>query len=302
MEPPLDKMSDKPWLKSYPPFVDWDAKIRPERAYEGFKHSLATYPNQVCMEFLGRTWTYRETGEMVRCAAKGLQDMGFGKKDRIALMLPNTPYYLVLFHAVLLVGGVVVNINPLYAPHELDELVRDSRPRILVTMDLEAMYPKAWETVKRNGIEKLFLCSMADILPWRKAVLFNLFSRRTLAQIDDDERQVWFEDLIENDGSYQLADVNCQDDVAILQYTGGTTGIPKAAMLTHANLSVNAMQVLAWNNNNKFGEVGGCSNEAQLLNYTTPNIVNQISNNNFTRNLFRYDKNYILNASLNTLI
>ncbi len=251
MDITTDTAQDKPWLVSYPGFVNWDLKIAQEPAFAAFERCVAAYPNRICMEFLGRTWTYRETGQLVRCAAKGLQDLGIGKGDRIALMLPNTPYYLVLFHAVLLIGGEVVNINPLYAPRELDELVQDSRPRILVTMDLDVMYPKAREAVDRNNIEKLLLCSMTDVLPWRKAVLFNVFRRKTLARVDDDDRQIWFEDLIDNDASFIPAEVNCAEDVAVLQYTGGTTGIPKAAMLTHANVSANAIQVSSWYDNAK---------------------------------------------------
>lgn len=254
MTPSAITIEQKPWLASYPAFADWSMDIRPEPAHAAFERSVAAYPNRLCMEFLGRTWTYRETGTMVRAAAKGLQDLGIQKGDRIALMLPNTPYYIVLFHAVLLIGGVVVNINPLYAQRELDDLAKDSRPRMLVTMDLEAMYPKARETVDRNTIEKLLLCSMTDVLPWRKAVLFNIFKRKTLARVEDDDRQVWFEDLIENEGDYKPAAIDPEHDVAVLQYTGGTTGIPKAAMLTHANVSANATQVAAWYDPKAIGE------------------------------------------------
>ncbi|MEQ8509676.1 MAG: long-chain fatty acid--CoA ligase [Rhodospirillaceae bacterium] len=249
-----DPSTTHPWIKSYPAFADWGMEIKAEPAYAAFDRSVAAYPQRMCMEFLGRTWTYRETGAMVRAAAKGLQNMGIKKGDRVALMLPNTPYYIVLFHAALLIGGVVVNINPLYAQRELDDLIKDSRPHLLVTMDLEAMYPKARATVNANKIEKMLLCSMTDVLPWRKAVLFNIFRRKTLARVDDDDRQTWFEDLIENDGAYTPAEIDCDNDLAVLQYTGGTTGIPKAAMLTHANVSANATQVAAWYDNSDIGE------------------------------------------------
>ena len=99
--------SDRPWLASYPDFADWAMSIGSEPAYAAMERSIAAYPEKICMEFLGRTWTYRETGEMIRSAAKGLQDLGVGKGDRVALMLPNTPYYIVMFHATLLIGGIV---------------------------------------------------------------------------------------------------------------------------------------------------------------------------------------------------
>ena len=254
MDKTTDIAQEKPWRTSYPGFVKWDMEIAQEPAFAAFERSVAAYPDRICMEFLGRTWTYRETGHMIRRAAKGLQNLGVGKGDRVALMLPNTPYYLVLYHAVLRIGGVVVNINPLYAPRELDDLVQDSRPRILVTMDLEIMYPKARDAFDRSQIEKLLLCSMTDVLPWRKAVLFNIFRRKTLARVEDDERQVWFEDLIDNDEAYVPVQIDCANDLAVLQYTGGTTGIPKAAMLTHANVSANAIQVSSWYDSAKVEE------------------------------------------------
>jgi long-chain acyl-CoA synthetase len=123
-----------------------------------------------------------------------------------------------------------------------------------VTMDLELTYPKARKTVDRNKIEKLLLCSMIDVLPWRKAVLFNIFKRKTLAQIEDNKRQVWFENLVQNEGNYRSAAIDPENDVAVLQYTGGTTGTPKAAMLTHANVSANAIQVAAWYDPKDIGE------------------------------------------------
>lgn len=254
MVPGPSSADTPPWIKSYPSFLKWDMPIRPEPAFAAFERAVAAYPDRMCIEFLGRSWSYRETGEIVRAAAKGLQDLGVAKGDRVALMLPNTPYYVVLFHAILSIGGVVVNVNPLYAPRELEDLLKDSRPRMLVTMDLEAMYPKARDAVDKTGVEKLLLCSMTDALPWRKAVLFNIFRRKTLARVENDDRQVWFEDLIENEGDFTAPEIDCDEDLAVLQYTGGTTGIPKAAMLTHANLSANAQQVAVWYDNSKLGE------------------------------------------------
>jgi long-chain acyl-CoA synthetase len=105
-----------------------------------------------------------------------------------------------------------------------------------------------------TNIEKLLLCSMTDVLPWRKAMLFNVFRRKTLARVEDDDRQVWFDDLIDNDGAFSSPAIDCDNDLAVLQYTGGTTGVPKAAMLTHANISANAQQVSCWYDNAKIGE------------------------------------------------
>ena len=145
-------------------------------------------------------------------------------------------------------GGTVVNMNPLYAAGELENMIKDSGAQFLVTMDLAAMYPKARTLLNNTPLKKLIVCSMAEALPFATAVMFNLFKRKTISDVQDDDRQIWWDDLIDNDGEPTPVSIDPKEDVAILQYTGGTTGIPKAAMLTHANVTANARQVSSWFN------------------------------------------------------
>ncbi|MDX2145066.1 MAG: long-chain fatty acid--CoA ligase [Rhodospirillaceae bacterium] len=243
-----------PWLKSYPSFVAWDAPIPCLPAYEGFLNAVRDYPESLCLEFLGNWWTYGEVGQMAARAAKGFQNLGVTKGTRIALMLPNTHYYVVSYMGALLAGATVVNVNPLYAERELEHLVKDSGADILVTMDLAAMYPKARKLLDSVGLKKLVVCAMTDTLPMHKAALFSVFRRKNLADVDDNDRQVWFEELLDNRGDYARAAIDPLNDVAVLQYTGGTTGIPKAAMLTHANVTANTHQVAMWYDKPKYGK------------------------------------------------
>lgn len=237
---------DYPWLKNYPPFAPWDMPIPCVPAYKLLQDAVAAYPDNPFMEFMGRRWTYAETGKLAAQAAVGFKKLGVTKGTRVALLLPNTPYYIASFFGVLLAGGTVVNMNPLYAARELEHLVKDSGAEFLVTMDLTAMYPKARTLLNNTPLKKLIVCSMAEALPFGTAVMFNLFKRATVANVEEDDRQIWWDDLIDNDGEITPATVNPAEDVAVLQYTGGTTGVPKAAMLTHGNITANARQVSSW--------------------------------------------------------
>jgi len=242
----MDAPTTYPWLKSYPPFVDWHAPMPVLPAYAGFLNAVKQYPDNLCLEFLGNWWTYEEVGHMAARAAKGLQNIGVGKGTRVALMLPNTHYYVLCYMGTLLAGGTVVNINPLYAERELEHLIKDSGADVLVTMDLAAMYPKARKLLDVTKLKKLIVCSMTDALPMHKGALFSMFRRKTLADVKNDPLQMWFDELLDNRGDYARVDIDPKEDVAVLQYTGGTTGVPKAAMLTHANITANTHQVARW--------------------------------------------------------
>ena len=239
---------DYPWLKNYPPFAAWDMPIPQVPAFKLLHDAVARFPEHPCMEFLGKNWTYAETGELAAKAAVGFQKLGVTKGTRVALLLPNTPYYVAAFFGVLMAGGTVVNMNPLYAARELENMVKDSGAQFLVTMDLTAMYPKARTLLNNTPLKKLIVCSMAEALPFGTAVMFNLFKRKTVADVEEDDRQVWWDTLIDNDGEPAPVSIDPLEDVAVLQYTGGTTGVPKAAMLTHGNITANARQVAVWFN------------------------------------------------------
>jgi long-chain acyl-CoA synthetase len=243
-----------PWLKNYPPFVDWAMPIQPKPVYRLLQDAAEQYPDNICLEFLGRRWSYRETAALAARAAAGFQKLGVAKGTRVGLLLPNTPYYPIGYFGIALAGGIVVNMNPLYAVRELENMVKDSGIEILVTMDLTLTYPKGRTLLNNSSLKKLVVCSMAEALPTGTRLLFNLFKRSTVANVEEDDRQVWWDDLLDNDGAYKKVAIDPTEDVALLQYTGGTTGVPKAAMLTHANVTANARQVSSWYAGAKVGE------------------------------------------------
>lgn len=208
--------------------------------------AVAAHGDRFAIDFLGRRYTYSELGTLVDRAARGFQQLGVRKGVRVGLCLPNTPYFVVCYYAVLKIGGIVVNFNPLYVEQELKHQIQDSGTSIMVTLDLRQIYPKVAAMLEETCLERVVVCPMSGILPSVKSLMFSVFKRSEMAEVPNDLRHVSFERLISNDGRARPVSIDPKSDVAVLQYTGGTTGIPKGAMLTHANLSANAEQLLRW--------------------------------------------------------
>ena len=245
---PEETVSERPfpWEASYPQGLSWDAALPSHPVPEILERAVATWPKNPCLEFLGRRHTYAEVGELVDRAARGLQDLGVKKGDRVGLLLPNSSYYVICYYAVLKVGGTVVNFNPLYAEPEIARQIRDSDLRVMVTINLSMIYPKVNRQLEQTGLETIVVCDMGAAMPVTKRALFAIFKRREVASIPNDESHVKFAKLIANSGDPDPVALDPARDLAVLQYTGGTTGVPKAAMLSHANLSANAAQTLMW--------------------------------------------------------
>ncbi len=237
--------AEMPWIESYPKTVDWHAPIEQKPLYEILDDSVDRFGGSPCTDFLGKRQTYREIGDLVDRAAKGLQSLGVGKGVHVGLFLPNTPYYLIFYFAVLKCGGTVVNFNPLYAEREIAHQIEDSETDLMVTLDLKILHDKMARMLTDTRLNRLIMCPMADILPFPKNVLFPILKRGEIARFPKDDRHIRFDSVVGNDGKYAPVDVSA-DEIAVLQYTGGTTGVPKGAMLTHGNLYANARQSVLW--------------------------------------------------------
>ena len=234
------------WLEHYPDGVSWDVPLKAESLINFMDAAVSRYGSKPCIDFLGRKYTYSEVGALIDQAAKGFQDIGVRKGTKVGLCLPNTPYSVICYFGVLKAGGIVVNYNPLYAERELAFQIEDSHTEIMVTMDLEVIYPKVSTMFTRTNLKKIVVCRMAGILPPLKSMLFKLLKKSDIAKVPFDAQHIPFDTLIDNDGTPSPIDIEPMEDIAVLQYTGGTTGQPKGAMLTHANLTVNAAQLRAW--------------------------------------------------------
>ena len=233
-----------PWLRHYPADVDWHAALPVQPLGALFDEAVARFGDRPFLDFMDRRTSYREVGRQVDHLTCGLQRLGLGKGDHVGLFLPNTPYYVIAYYAVLKTGATVVNFNPLYAECELVHQIDDSGTTIMITLDLAALYNKLAPLLERTGLRRIVVCRLADCLPFPKSILFPLARRAELATIPLDNRHLSFSSLTANPGRPGPVAIDPDRDVAVLQYTGGTTGLPKGAMLTHANLGANARQCL----------------------------------------------------------
>jgi len=235
-----------PWLKSYPPGIDWHQDFPGRPIHELLLDAVSAHAEKPCLDFLGRSYSYRELGDRVRRAATGLSAIGVGKGTRVALLLPNSPTYVICYFAVAMIGGTVVNLNPLYAAREVRHLVEDSGAEILVTLDVRQLYGLAAPLIGTTTVKTVVVQRMADILPSVKGLFYGWFKQGDTAVWPRDVHHRDFRDLTQNDGAVSPAAIDPDRDVAVLQYTGGTTGVPKGAMLTHRNLWANTWQCHAW--------------------------------------------------------
>ena len=247
-EPPRDAplIRPFPWEGQYPEGLEWAFDFVPRPLFHLLDDACARFADRPCLDFLGRKSSYREIGQLVDRAAKGFQALGVGRGVRVGLFLPNCPYYVICYFAVLKAGGTVVNYNPLYAEREIARQIEDSRTSIMVTLNIKGMYPKVAPRLADTCLKTIVVGSMGGLLPWRERTLFALLRQKEIADVPYDRRHVKFKKLIANDGKPVPVAIDPRHDLAVLQYTGGTTGLPKGAMLTHAALYANTQQVRMW--------------------------------------------------------
>ena len=236
----------RPWIRHYPPGVPANLEYREESLVQPLIRSAQAHPDRPAMLFFGKPTTYRDLLDEVQRAAGGLAALGVRKGDRVAIMLPNSPQCVVAYYAVLWLGGVVVMVNPLYTPRELKTQLADSGARHIIALDI--MYPKVAEVRSETAVEKVVVTGLAEYLPFPLNLLFPIQLRRQgqAVKIPAAPHITRWRDLLAHPPAAAPAAVNAKEDLAALQYTGGTTGVPKGAMLTHFNLYANCVQIAAW--------------------------------------------------------
>lgn len=245
---------DKPWLKSYQQGV-------PEKIYyeevcmpEFLERTVAQFPQNDALIFMGYKLNFTQFKEMVDRFASCLTDFGVKKGDAVAILLPNTIPCVVAFYAILKIGAVTVMNNPLYSDVELEHQFNDSGSKVLVTLDL--LGNRMIDLRKKTKIKQIVYTSIGDYLPFPKSVLFPLVAKKKKLAADvkaAPDVYKWKECIARYQPNPPKVK-NTYDDIAMYQYTGGTTGVSKGVELTHANLSKQTQQIMAWFPTFKKGE------------------------------------------------
>ena len=216
-------LSDRPWMKNYP--VRWNLEYPEVSLYRYFMDCTADYPDLVALVFFGSEITFREVHKKIDLMAAALTNLDVKKGDRVALMMPNCPQYVYTYYACMKIGAVVVQVNPLYTPAEVEYIIKDSEAEVFVGAD--AVF-SSFHAVR-------------DKVPVRHVIV----SRLLWTEVEGNN--IWFDILLDQqEPMEESADIDPKEDIAVFQYTGGTTGFPKAAMLTHYNLICNVIQIKEW--------------------------------------------------------
>lgn len=246
---------EKPWFKFYPVGISKEAKIPEVRLDELLKKTAQEFPGRVFLRFMGVKFTFRYVDELVDRFTTALADLGVKKGSVIAIMLPNCPQFAIAYYGALRAGAIVTTLNPLYTAREVEFQLNDSESEILIVLDV--LYTSIIRDIKnKTFIKKIIITNIADFLPPLKRMLGKFLKKIPQAKVEAAPDIYLLMNLIKKyRPNPPKVDINVKDDIAVLLYTGGTTGTPKGAMLTHYNMVANAIQCNLWSGTRTGAEV-----------------------------------------------
>lgn len=241
-------MTERPWLKLYPENIPHMLQYEEMPVQEYLTRSAKKFPDKTAIHFMGKDISYKELYESSLKFANYLKSLGVQKGDRVAIMLPNCPQSVIGYYGILYAGGIVVQTNPLYTERELQYQMKDSGAKVILAMDI--LYPRIMKIQQETDLENIIITGIKDYLPFPKNLIYPFIQKK----------QYGFSVKVEHRGmSHLFTEVmkvakpntievpfNFEEDLALLQYTGGTTGFPKGVMLTHKNLISNASMCEKW--------------------------------------------------------
>ncbi|WP_431804646.1 long-chain-fatty-acid--CoA ligase [Halobacillus andaensis] len=238
----------RPWHVHYPPEIPTSLKYDEKPLQQFLEESALNYGEKKALYFMGKELTYNEVYEDTKLFASYLQKLGLEKGDRVAIMLPNCPQSVIAYYGVLMAGGTVVQTNPLYMERELEYQLKDSGARMILCLDV--LYPKVANVKGDTAIEHVIVTGIKDYLPFPKNKIYPFIQRRQYQMLvmpeQSTDTHLWRHMLNESSGQVSTVDIDVKEDLALLQYTGGTTGFPKGVMLTHFNLVANTQMSMKW--------------------------------------------------------
>lgn len=239
-------MQDKPWFKHYDPGVPQRVEVPDTTVHGILEQTAREHPDQVCTIFKGAELTFAEMNDLSDRLAAGLAARGVRKGDRVAIFMPNSPQFVIAFYGILKAGGVAVATNPLYTARELEHQINDCGAQVMLVMS--NFYSLAKEVQPKTGLRRLIVTNIKEYLPPLLRTLFTLARERKdghRAELEDGDE--WLQDVLEAHRPDRRPQIEIgPEDVALFQYTGGTTGLSKGAVGTHRNLVANTLQCRAW--------------------------------------------------------
>ncbi|MGM0844016.1 MAG: long-chain-fatty-acid--CoA ligase [Bacillota bacterium] len=247
---------EKPWLDLYPEEVKPELDYTPTPLQDYLTKAAKLYPDKTAIHFMGKEINYSDLYNSALKFANYLKSLGVEKGDRVAIMLPNTPQAVIGYYGTLYAGGVVVQTNPLYMEREIEYQMKDSGAKVILTMDI--LFPKVTKIMKETSLQHVIVTAIKDYLPFPKNLIYPFIQKKQyniVVKVEPSEKNHLFTHIMKTaDNSPIDIPFDFEEDLALLQYTGGTTGFPKGVMLTHKNLVSNAVMCDTWLYKCKKGE------------------------------------------------
>ncbi|MBB4824170.1 long-chain acyl-CoA synthetase [Sporosarcina luteola] len=241
-------MTARPWLELYPVGIAKTIEYDRVPIHQFLTNSAQRFPDKTAMHFMGRTVTYQEFHESALKFANYLRTIGIEKGDRVAIMLPNCPQSAIAYYGILYAGAIVVQTNPLYTEREIAYQMSDSGAKAIISLDI--LYPRISKVLKETELEHVIITGIKDYLPFPKNVIYPFIQKKEhgiTVKVEHRGMNHLFTEIMKVGSTDAIPyEFNYDADIALLQYTGGTTGPPKGVMLTHANLIANTQMCREW--------------------------------------------------------
>lgn len=241
-------MNSKPWLQLYPAQIPTTLIYDDRPVYACLKESADKHPDKISIHFMGKELTFKEVYACSLKFAAYLKEIGLETGDRVAIVLPNCPQSVIAYFGSLIAGGVVVQTNPTYTERELAYQMKDSGAKIIVMLDI--LFPRVTKIVPHTDIQHIIVTAIKDYLPFPKNLVYPYLQKKQyglVVEVEHAGNHHLFKEIMKRPLPTMMADLfTMQNELALLQYTGGTTGFPKGVMLTHKNVMANTKMCEAW--------------------------------------------------------
>ncbi|MER2059170.1 MAG: long-chain-fatty-acid--CoA ligase [Niallia sp.] len=240
--------TEKRWLKLYPDQIAKNVYYRADTLPQLLENAAKEYSKHKAIHFMGKEITFQTLYKKTLKLASYLQSLGIEKGDRVAVMLPNIPQTVISFYAILQTGGIVVPVNPLYQEREIEFIMKDSGAKVIITLDL--LYNRVEKVKEQTDLEHIIVTSIKDYLPFPKNIVYPFIQAKEQGKppviISSKSTHLFTQAMKARDHQLNKVPISFEEDIAILQYTGGTTGFPKGVILTHQNLVANTSMCRQW--------------------------------------------------------